>query len=240
MKKLADVAAALIYPPRCPLCDRILPFGEQICPCCREDIVYEREPRCMKCGRSIRREEGGADRVYCRDCEKHPHVYDFGYCLADYHSVARAIYRIKYRNRRESARWFGREIAGCLGKEITDLRPEVLVPVPLHRSRMRKRGYNQAADIALGISDRLGIPVRQDLVIRQKNTIPMKQSDNAQKRRNNVKNAFQLCTDDVKYKRIIIVDDIYTSGSTIDAVAAAFRGAGVAGIWFVAIAGTHL
>ena len=252
MSRAADRLFHLFFPPRCPLCDRVVPAGEEICPSCRASVAYEIQPRCMKCGRSlgktvrretdnaalgVRKEEG---RVYCPDCERHPHAYDFGYCLARYHSVARGIYRMKYAGRRENAKWFGKEIVRCLGEEIRRLDPEVLVPVPLHRTRLRKRGYNQAADLAYAISALTGIPVREDLVERKVNTTPMKRSDNEQKRRNNMKNAFQLRTDDVKYKRIVLVDDIYTSGSTVDALAVLFRRAGVSGIWFVAVAGAHL
>ena len=229
--------SGLLYPRRCPMCDRVLPFGDMICASCAGDIEYENEPRCMKCGRSLGE---GETSVFCADCEHHEHVYDHGYCMADYRSVARAIYRMKYRNRRQNAEWFGDEIARRLGREILDVRPDVLVPVPLHRARMRKRGYNQAADIARALSSRLGIPVREDLVKRVRNTPPMKNMDGEEKRRNNMKNAFQLCGDVVKYDRIMIVDDVYTSGTTIDAVAREFRKAGVLGIFFVTVASAHL
>ncbi|MCR5178348.1 MAG: ComF family protein [Lachnospiraceae bacterium] len=237
MLKSADILPGLLFPRRCPLCDRVLPYGERICEQCADEIIYEKEPRCMKCGRSLENE--GAS-MYCADCERHSHVYDHGYCMADYRSVARAIYRMKYKNRRQNAEWFGDEMARKLGREILALRPQVLVPVPLHAKRMRKRGYNQAADLAKALSARLKIPVREDLIRRVRNTPPMKDLDSEEKRRNNMKNAFQLGSDVVKYDRIMIVDDVYTSGTTIDAVAREFRKAGVLGIFFVTVASAHL
>ncbi len=239
IRRYIDKTLKLLFPPRCPQCDRILPYGDRICPECQESIIYEEEPRCMKCGRTMRHEKDPT-RAYCRDCEKHPHNYDYGYCLAEYHSIARSIYRMKYQNRRENAAWYGEEIARRLGRQILALHPDVLVPVPLHKKRQRQRGYNQAEDVAGAISRKLGIPVRNDLIIRKINTAPMKRTDDEKMRRNNLKNAFQLRGDVVKYKKILIVDDIYTSGSTIDAVAREFREAGVSGIFFVTVAASHL
>ena len=239
-RKMLDRLLDYLYPRRCPQCDRVLPKGHRICETCYQEIRFEHDPRCMKCGRTLDGGVYGTEQVLCRDCEVHPHLYDHGYPLAEYHSVAQAIFRMKYAGRRQNAEFFGDEIVRRLGQEILALQADALVPVPLHRARFKKRGYNQAADVARAISRRLGIPVREDLIARVKNTAPMKQSDERQKRRNNLKNAFQLQANDVKYKRIIIVDDIYTSGSTIDAVAEEFRKAGASGIFFVTVAAGHL
>ena len=177
--------------------------------------------------------------MYCPDCMAHSHRYDYGYCLASYRSVAHSLYRLKYGGRREYAVWYADQMVRRFGREMLAARPEVLVPVPLHPARRAKRGYNQAEDIARELSRKLGIPMRTDLIVRQRNTPPMKQTDGEQKRRNNLKNAFQLRVNDVKYKRIMIIDDIYTSGSTVDAIAEEFRRAGVREIFFAAAAGTH-
>ncbi|MCR5093123.1 MAG: ComF family protein [Lachnospiraceae bacterium] len=238
-RKKWDNLLRLLFPMRCPVCDRVLPYGEKICADCHREIRYEAEPRCLKCGRSMSREKD-PDAAFCADCAAHPHEYDHGYCLAEYHSIARPIYRIKYAGRRESAAWFGEEIVRCLGEELYRMAPQVIVPVPLHKKRYLTRGYNQAEDIARSIARRTGIPVRTDLVERRVNTPPMKRTDRQENRRKNMKNAFQLRSDDVKYERILIVDDIYTSGSTIDAIAREFRRAGVPGIFFVTVAAAHL
>lgn len=239
-RRVIDPILDLLYPRRCPQCDRVLPKGQRICEACYREIRFEHDPRCMKCGRSLSGGVYGTERELCADCEAHPHLYDHGYPLAEYHSVAQAIYRMKYAGRRQNAEFFGDEIVRRMGRELLTLHADALVPVPLYRARMRRRGYNQAADVARAISKRLNIPVREDLILRVKNTAPMKQSDERQKRRNNLKNAFQLQGNDVKCMRIIIVDDIYTSGSTIDAVAEEFRGAGASGIFFVTVAAGHL
>ena len=112
---------------------------------------------------------------------------------------------------------------------------DAIIPVPLHYKRMRQRGYNQAKLFAEALGKAWNIPVKHRLVVRHKNTQPLKQLNPAQ-RQNNLKKAFKLAQNDVKLKTIIIVDDIYTTGSTIDSVARVFLQAGVHKVFFVTLA----
>ena len=109
------------------------------------------------------------------------------------------------------------------------------MPVPVHPSRKRKRGYNQAELLAGVISRRTGIPVRQDLIVRQKKTVPQKELDEKQ-RQNNLKKAFKIIKNDVKLDTIVIIDDIYTTGSTINAMATMLHIAGISRIYYAALA----
>ena len=115
---------------------------------------------------------------------------------------------------------------------------QALVPVPLHRKKKKKRGYNQAELIARELSAYWGIPVITDLVIRCKNTKPMKGIVGTD-RQNNLKKAFKLGTNDVKLSTIIIIDDIYTTGSTIDAVAKVCVEAGIKNVYFMTVSIGH-
>ena len=109
------------------------------------------------------------------------------------------------------------------------------MPVPIHDSKKKQRGYNQAELIARELGRRLNIPVETNLIKRVRKTIPMKDLS-AVERQNNLKRAFKICRNDVKLNTIIIVDDIYTTGSTIDAMAYEMRKAGIKRIYFVALA----
>ena len=113
-------------------------------------------------------------------------------------------------------------------------RPDALIPVPLHRKKIKKRGYNQAELIARELGRCWGVPVITNLVVRSKNTRPMKEIVGTD-RQNNLKKAFKLGTNDVKLNTIIIIDDIYTTGSTIDAVARECRKAGIENIYFITV-----
>ena len=126
-------------------------------------------------------------------------------------------------------------MAWHLGRQILSWKVDALVPVPLHPTRKRKRGYNQAELLALEIGKQLGLLVENNWLIRTKNTVPQKLL-NGQERRNNLKKAFKLCRNDVKLKSIIVIDDIYTTGSTMDAVAQVLKNAGIERVYCVCAA----
>jgi len=231
-KKIADVSMNLIFPPRCPICDRIVKQGKkEICESCRLKVKYIREPRCLKCGKQLAEEE----REYCRDCSVRPHLYRQGRALYDYSTVAGAIYRFKYKGKREYAEVFGEELAYFLGDYIRHIQPDALIPVPMYATKERVRGYNQAKVLAKALGKHLNIPVETDLVRRVRNTRALK-TLNSKERLNNLKNAFILSRNSVKLKTIIIVDDIYTTGSTIDAMSEVLLAAGVRNIYYIALA----
>lgn len=222
----------LFYPRRCPVCDRaVKPFGNLICEECVPEIKYVRAPYCLKCGKELK----DTRAVLCHDCAHREHVYDGGMALFSYRSAADSIYRFKYRGRQEYAAYYGERMARILGKRILALHPDALVPVPIHAEKKRQRGYNQAELIAAELGRLLHVPVETKLIKRVQKTKPMKDLS-AQERQNNLKRAFKICKNDVKLNTIIIIDDIYTTGSTVDAMAQELRRAGIQNIYFAALA----
>ncbi len=232
MHKLIDVVGSLLYPPRCPVCDGVVNIVEQgICGECFKKIHYVKPPRCMKCGKPI----DNKAIEYCEDCGQNTHYFKEGRALYQYREVAGAIYRFKYGGRREYAKVFGEEMAYYLGDYIKGLEPDALIPVPLHITRERQRGYNQAKLLAKVLGEHLNIPVETEILRRVKKTKPLKLM-NPEERINNLKKAFILVENGVKLSTIVIIDDIYTTGSTMDAIAEVFIEHGVENIYFVALA----
>ncbi len=229
--KPVDWIGELLFPGRCPVCDKALPMGRKICPACEKKLVPIQEPRCCRCGKPLRDER----EEYCGQCRRERHIYDRGLAVFPYNSIKASLYRFKYQGRREYAEEYGILTARYLGRQILAWQPEGLVPIPLHPKRQRKRGYNQARLLAESLGRQLGIPVYADLLIRSKNTAPLKRMDAAE-RQNNLKRAFKMRPDEVKLNTIILIDDIYTTGSTMDAAAAVCREAGVRRIYFVTLA----
>ena len=113
-------------------------------------------------------------------------------------------------------------------------KPDALVPIPLHKRKLKTRGYNQAELVARELSRYWGIPVVNNLIVRCKNTKPMKGIVGTD-RQNNLKKAFKLGVNDVKLNTIIIIDDIYTTGSTIDAVSKVCLDAGISKVYFLTV-----
>lgn len=228
---LREVCLDIVFPPRCPVCDKPAPLPALVCPACRRKPVPVKAPRCLQCGKHI---EDGREE-YCKGCRTAMHSFAQGRGLFSYSSVADSLYRFKYAGRQEYARFYAQEMVRILGGTIRGWRPEALVPVPIHPARRRERGYNQAEVLAKEIGKRTGIPVASGLIGRVKNTLPQKLLDDAE-RQNNLKRAFKIYGNDVKLKRVIIVDDIYTTGSTVDACAAELKGAGAEDVYFITAA----
>lgn len=222
----------LLYPRRCPVCDRaVRPFGSLICETCAKELVYIKEPCCMKCGKELEEEEV----EYCGDCMRQRHLFDRGRALFDYKSMSDSIYRFKYKGRQEYAAYYAECMSVRLGEWIRQCRPDALVPVPIHSSKRYVRGYNQAEVLARELGTIIHIPVETNLIKRVRKTSPMKDLS-VSERQNNLKRAFKICRNDVKLSTIIIIDDIYTTGSTIDAMSYELRKAGVERVYFVSLA----
>ena len=220
-----------IFPVRCPVCDRIvMPKGALCCEECEGEFVCIKDPRCLQCGRQIQ----GDGEEYCGDCKATTHVYDAGYALYEYSGVRLSIYRFKYGGKVEYVKFYGRDMERCLGSRLRGLCADALIPVPLHKLRQRRRGYNQAEVLADEISMFIGIPVLKDYVVRNVATPPLKEMAEKE-RQNNLKKAFKIVRDDVKLKVVIIVDDIYTTGTTIDALAGICKAAHVEKVYYVAL-----
>lgn len=231
-----SVLLDLLYPRRCPVCDRpTAPFGAEICSGCEQEIHRKRirmtDILCCQCGKPMK--DPGKDR--CTDCRREEHSYERGCACYRYRQVSGAVFRLKYEGRAEYAEWMGNEMTRRLLEEFGETLPDALVPVPVSAKRERKRGYNQAALLADVIGDNTGISVREDFLLRRTDTAAMK-GMSASQRRVNLKKAFTAPSYDVKLKTIMLVDDIYTTGTTVDACAAALKKAGAAEVYFVTLA----
>lgn len=214
--KMIDAILDLLFPPRCAYCDDVLPWGQRyICKKCRPKLVYIKEPYCLKCGKELSGEE-----EYCRDCRSRNHLFIQGSAVFDYGSISDSIFRFKNKGRAEYAAFYARELYRTKKDWLTAIHPDALVPVPIHPSKLRKRGYNQSELISKELSKLSGIPTNTTLIRRAKKTIPLKDLS-LKARQNNLKKAFKVGVNDVKLKTIVIIDDIYTTGSTIDEISRA-------------------
>lgn len=229
---MQQIFTELLFPRRCPVCDDIVkPWGELCCPECARKLQYLGGNYCMKCGKGLSRQE----MEYCHDCRKYTHKFIRGRSLYRYESVAGSLFRFKYQGRQEYADFWGEELYRHLGSDIRAMRAEAIVPVPLHKSRLNERGYNQAALLGKALAKRMHIPYLDNIVVRYKKTVPQKQLSYAE-RQNNLKKAFKLSVNDVKLNTVIIIDDIYTTGSTVDALSEVFLENGVGKVYVITLA----
>ncbi|MCR5798598.1 MAG: ComF family protein [Lachnospiraceae bacterium] len=219
-----------LFPRRCPVCDRVI-RNRDICTECEAKQHFVDGETCRKCGKKIT----GKDGIYCYDCRRTQKRFDRGFAVFEYEYIRTSLYRFKYNGRAEYAGYYARVTKEKLGRTLEMIGIEAFIPVPIHRSRLAKRGYNQAGEYARRLSELCSIPVREDIIERPVRTKAQKQLG-AGERQKNLKKAFKLHSDGVELNKVCIVDDIYTTGSTINAIATLLKDAGVKEVYFVAIA----
>ena len=226
-----NLLVELLFPRRCPICDKpVDKLGDYICKKCHGALQYVTTPYCMKCGKGLENET----KEYCSDCQNMEHIFQSGRALYEYEPIKASIYRFKYEGRKEYAEFYGKELAKHFGKLIKEWKVDAIVPVPLYWEKEKKRGYNQAVLVARVLGKELNIPVKEEIVKRVRATLPQKQL-NGKERQNNLKNAFKIGENDVKLNTVVVVDDIYTTGATMDAVTACLKSADVSKVYCISL-----
>lgn len=227
----------ILYPRRCPICSEIVDKrGELSCTECRKKLILVEEPKCKRCGKPIEQET----REYCYDCERRKHYFERGFALWLYNEdMKKTMAAFKNKGRQEYADFFVEELIKKYQKEIEDISPDALVPVPIHKNKRLTRGYNQAEILACKLGDKLNIPVLSELLVREKDTLPQKQLSDKERFRN-ISEAFAFSHKErLKFnkslQRVLLVDDIYTTGSTIEACARTLKLNGIEEVYFASI-----
>jgi ComF family protein len=223
---LKRIALDLLFPRWCVGCGR---EGDYICYSCRQLLTRITPPICPRCGRPQ------PDGILCHSCIdwqaqidgiRSPFIFDG--------VIRQAIHELKYRNLRALAA----PLAELLYDHLKDnpVPGEVLVPVPLHPKRWRERGYNQSVLLARELGRLSGLPVVDDCLVRRQHTSPQARSANVDERRSNVAGAFEVRDGRLRGREVLLMDDVSTSGATLDACAAALKSAGAASVWGMVLA----
>ena len=232
--RVLPLVTDIIFPPRCVMCDNvILPGKKLICDECEGELKYVSEPRCFKCGKEVTSEED----EYCPDCEKRSRSFVRGFPVFNYvPPVSDSLMALKYRGRQEYAVYFGRVISERYGNEFKRLGIDALVSVPIYKKKYVTRGYNQAALIAKEIGKCTGIVFFDKLLLRVEETPPQKELSD-EEREKNMEGAFAIDkTVDKLPKTVLLVDDIYTTGATIEACTRILLKAGVERVYYTSVA----
>lgn len=221
----------VIFPRRCPVCGRLLEAGSRrMHDACRELLTPAAGNVCEICGKLLPR-----CRSLCRECRSRSRLYDRGRSLWLHDRfMQKAIFELKYGNAREYGRLFGQEMADIYGKDLIEWKAEVLIPVPMYGRKRRIRGYNQTEVLARGLGRCTGIPVRKDLLVRIRETPAQKGLDRAARMRN-LKGAFYCPDKSGMPESVCLIDDIYTTGSTLEECARTLREAGAKRVYFLTL-----
>lgn len=228
-----------IYPPRCPLCGELLPLnGEKVHAACYKKLFPIREPRCKRCGKPLTTANRDVNML-CQDClrSRHRHAtgYDQGRALWVYDGAAKeSVMAFKYHGMKSYVDFYADEMIRVHGDWIRRKRPQALIPIPLHPRKKRMRGFNQAELLAKAISKRTGIPTRDDILYRRKWTDPQKNVSGLDRRQNLARSmAVRHLPEGLSC--VMLVDDIYTTGSTMEACARILKQNGVKEVCFLSL-----
>jgi ComF family protein len=219
-------ALDFLFPQKCLGCGN---EGELICRPCRDIMPRIHPPICPRCGKPQ------ASGILCPNCINWKYNIDAIRSPFKFEGIIReAIHQYKYKNLRSLTGLFGLLLKDFWLKEPFPV--ELVIPVPLHPRRLKERGYNQSALLASEFGKIFHLPVLPTGLTRVKYILPQTQTKSVEERMENLKNAF-LCRDNIiKTKQILLIDDVSTSGATLDSCAEALKTAGAKSVCGIALA----
>lgn len=190
-----------------------------------------RPPVCQKCGKEVSDEH----QEYCPDCTRHRRTFDSGAALFNYNKALRhSLAAVKYKNRREYLDFYAAVMLTRFQDRIRHWQPDMLIPIPVHPSRRRQRGYNQAEELARRLARGWNLPLHTTLLLRTRKTAPQRDLNPAE-RLKNLQEAFAVQPISPMPRCVVLIDDIYTTGSTIEACSRVLKKAGVQKIYYLAV-----
>jgi ComF family protein len=245
MRRWLEPVLDLLFPVPCPVCGARTnePDHRPFCAACWAGLPLLPSPGCPVCGGQF---AGLALGVTCEACRRRPPPFGYVRAVAAYQDGMRtAIHALKYGGRTAVARPLGVLLEQAGGRllrspsgpsappgELLD----AVVPVPLHRARQAERGFNQAELLAAPCARRWGLPLLTRALVRVRPTHPQTELDPAA-RQANVAGAFRVARPrEVTGKRLLVVDDVLTTGATAASVARALREGGAAAVWVLVLA----
>lgn len=226
----------LIYPRRCPLCHEIVtPKGNTIHEQCLQKLSIIQSPKCYRCGKPVEMEE----IEFCLDCTKKKFHYIRGFPLWIYNKeLKQSIVHFKFKGKKEYNDFYVEEYLKEYTEQIQKLQADAFIPIPLHVAKLKKRGFNQAEIFADGIAKVIQVPVLKNVLIRRKKTAPQKELDDRE-RVMNLQSAFAISENQMEklagVSKVILVDDIYTTGSTIEACTRVLMKAGIQEVYYITL-----
>jgi len=211
LRDISETAITFLYPAECRVCKEFLgatpiPY---ICNNCWQDIQFLEAPWCDICGTPV-------INGLCEACATAPPRYGKLRTLAFYQTtLQQAIHFFKFEKKRVFARPLIQLINAHIPSDCNIAEYDFILPVPIHKKRLRERGFNQATLLANGIAKTEGVPVLTDTLIRYRHTVAQSSLDR-EARQQNLRGAFTIRNPDIiRGKRLLIFDDVFTTGATI-------------------------
>lgn len=225
-RRTSRAVVDLLFPPLCMSCRKRVGEPHALCAACWLAISFIEAPVCAKCGNPFDADPGG--ETLCGPCHIRPHDFHRARSLFRYDEASKGlILGLKHGDRLDHLPGLARWLARAGGELLSDT--DIIVPVPLHRWRLWKRRFNQSSLLAEHISRQSGIPHRPLVLVRTRHTPSQGEMPSAKARRRNVLSAFKVPparAGEIRGRKVLLIDDVFTTGATLDACARALRRAG--------------
>ena len=230
LARAGDALASVLLPAGCRICDNLLTRASRVplCDACLASFEPLPAKICEICGSPLQMFERPAEeRNLCLACRDTSYAFECARSFAFYdRALVRAILLLKFERMEPLGTWFAARLADVVDREKQRLHADMIVPVPLHRARERERGFNQADLLARPLAKMLKLP-RQPVLLMRTRPRPDKRVLSLQERWESVRGAFATRPGSkVDNQRVLLVDDVLTTGATLDACARALREAG--------------
>jgi ComF family protein len=225
LKKLINKIHHWLVPYTCVLCGSSENNTQDLCLSCKEELPWI-EHTCIRCSHPLEKLSlEQSNNQTCGECLKKPPCYDKAFALFRYQKpIDKLIINLKFHQKLLYAKLLGELMAESLTTFYkNDHLPEIIIPVPLHPQRLKERGYNQALELAKPIAKKFSIPIDNKLCRRIRSTQPQSLIP-ATERKRNIKNAFAI-TPTSSIKHLAIIDDVITTGNTIQELSLTLRNA---------------
>jgi ComF family protein len=240
LAEASDAIVSVLFPAGCRICDNLLLHSSRvpICEDCLDAFPAPAEMKCEICGQALgwlTPREG--EPLVCKACQQKTYAFERARSYGIYDGpLVRAILLLKWERMEPLGEWFAERLAEVVLPESGLFAADVVVPVPLHRDRERQRGYNQAGLVPRPLARKLGLPHKSVLLMRTKPR-PDKQVLSLEERWASVRGAFATRPgSQVDNKRVLLVDDVMTTGATLDACARALLESGAKSVLGLTVA----
>lgn len=232
LKKFFQKILDALYPDdcNCIVCDSEIPRGSRyvLCDECREKLPYNKGRICLRCGKVMENQA-----KFCLECQNHHKDFDIARSSLIYENeVIKLVHGLKFHNKKWLSKYMARFMVDTYNENALDA--DLIVPVPISNERFRERGYNQSMLLASFIAKEIDIKVYENIIVKTKNNL--RQSElSSKERRENVKGCYKVIDKSkIKDKKVLVVDDLLTTGSTASEIAKKLKSAGAKCVYVLA------
>ncbi len=225
-----------VFPPACPYCDKTIDSHNLFCQECFKKISFIERSICHWCGKPLFLEDiSQTEKMLCPDCMNKRPVYDLARAVFIYDNFSKiSILKFKYADKMEYSYQFV-NLMQRAGRDLFD-KTDLIIPVPMHWKRRLRRYYNQADVLGKLLAKRVHIPYSSKILFRSRYTSPQ-ENKSFNERKHNVKDAFCVRKNTlIKGKNILLIDDVFTTGATVNNCAKALKKAGAKAVYVLTIA----